>query len=281
MQRATLPVPPARNHGGKLSVGLTLRFPDMTKEEIETVVAAFQKFDLDGNGRLDKQEFALVMEEVKKTNKGKGAADRMLMDLHFDAMDKDHSGGIDIEEFIAGYNSLFHEERHELALKLHAQHPEMEVHQIERVLKAFEKFDKDGDGVLDAEEFYQLKEELMPEVSKVLLRLHTEKRFSHADDDGSGDLNRVELVAAYREIFGSQSGLSPRVGNIPINAQSAFEDFATCDTLLATRQRFNELKETCEAAEGGDVYEAVRGRMFGHPRWKPFFQLIDKLRKQV
>jgi hypothetical protein len=63
------------------------------------------------------------MEEVKKTNKGKGAADRMLMDLHFDAMDKDHSGGIDIEEFIAGYNSLFHEERHELALKLHAQHP--------------------------------------------------------------------------------------------------------------------------------------------------------------
>jgi hypothetical protein len=29
------------------------------------------------------------------------------------------------------------------------------------------------------------------------------------------------------------------------------------------------------------VYEAVRGRMFGHPRWKPFFQLIDKLRKQV
>jgi hypothetical protein len=29
---------------------------------------------------------------------------------------------------------------------------EMEVHQIERVLKAFEKFDKDGDGVLDAGE---------------------------------------------------------------------------------------------------------------------------------
>jgi hypothetical protein len=66
-----------------------------------------------------------------------------------------------------------------------------------------------------------------------------DSRFSHADDDGSGDLNRVELVAAYREIFGSQSGLSPRVGNIPINAQKAFEDFATCDTLLATRQRFN------------------------------------------
>jgi Ca2+-binding EF-hand superfamily protein len=27
----------------------------MTKEEIETIVAAFQKFDLDGNGRLDKR----------------------------------------------------------------------------------------------------------------------------------------------------------------------------------------------------------------------------------
>lgn len=90
----------------------------------------------------------------------------------------------------------------------------MEVHQIERVLKAFEKFDKDGDGVLDAgessiiwpsrlayvrvlthqpvslvraEEFYQLKEELMPEVSKVLLRLHTEKRYGPAHIECSYD----------------------------------------------------------------------------------------------
>lgn len=68
-------------------------------------------------------------------------------------------------------------------------------------------------------------------------------RFSKADDDGSGDLTREELVAAYGDIFGSRSGLSTGVAgdNVPINALQGWEDFVSCDTLLSARQRFNVL----------------------------------------
>lgn len=65
------------------------------------------------------------MEEVKKTSKHKDKVDRVMMDLHFKDMDTDDSGGIDLEEFVSGYTRLFHEERHQLACMLNAQHPGM------------------------------------------------------------------------------------------------------------------------------------------------------------
>jgi len=68
-------------------------------------------------------EFALVMTELRNTGKQQQTIDRILMDLHFDSLDKDNSGDIVLEEFIAGYSSLFHEERRELALMLHQHHP--------------------------------------------------------------------------------------------------------------------------------------------------------------
>jgi hypothetical protein len=47
-----------------------------------------------------------------------------------------------------------------------------------------------------AEEFYQLKEELMPEVSKVLLRLHTEKKYGPAHIKSLYGEAECELIAA-------------------------------------------------------------------------------------
>jgi hypothetical protein len=46
MQRGALPVPPARNHGGKLSVGLTLRFPGTYHRPQSVFFNAFCFFNL-------------------------------------------------------------------------------------------------------------------------------------------------------------------------------------------------------------------------------------------
>jgi hypothetical protein len=40
------------------------------------------------------------------------------------------------------------------------------------------------------------------------------------------------------------------------------------------------LKKACEARDG-EAYESVRNRLVSLPRWKPFFLLLDKKRKQV
>jgi len=261
----------------ELAASLAQRFPDLTENELKNIIDTFKKFDLDGNGVLDKDEFALVMTELRNTGKQQQTIDRILMDLHFDSLDKDNSGDIVLEEFIAGYSSLFHEERRELALMLHQHHPELQVEEIEHVLQMFEKLDLDQSGKLDTEEFYQLKEELMPNVSKVLLRTNAAKSFAKADKEGSGSLSCEDILAAYKDVFLTEE---IQEDDIHADALRSFDDFAAGDNLLTTRQRFNELKEVCGATPGGNTYEPIRERLFGNPRLKTLFQLLDKLRKQ-
>jgi len=175
-----------------------------------------------------------------------------------------------------------------------------------------------------AEEFYQLKEELMPNVSKVLLRTNAAKRcschmaycdcvltkllfacsFAKADKEGSGSLSCEDILAAYKDVFLTEE---IQEDDIHADALRSFDDFAAGDNLLTTRQRFNvrtpcfttlspfwktlillfgdrphqELKEVCGATPGGNTYEPIRERLFGNPRLKTLFQLLDKLRKQV
>jgi hypothetical protein len=53
-------------------------------------------------------------------------------------------------------------------------------------------------------------------------------------------------------------------------------------SLMMAMMKTQELKSACGANDtpGAPAYESVRNRLMSLPRWKPFFQLLDKKRKQ-
>lgn len=263
---------------GQLIQTLKRQFPDLSEAELTKTVEQFKKCDLDGNGRINKDEFALMVNELKKSGVNV-RVDRMLLDLHFTAADKDNSQELDLVEFITAYESVVHEERSELVNLLAPSFPDLSPKQIEYVLEMFEKFDKDGSGHLDKDEFYQLKEELAPQLSKVLLRMHSENKFDLLDKNGNGTISEGELLAAYNEVFGTKAAASDLTTSA-VSAHKAWDDFVAADSLLGTRQRFEELKEVCRVGAGESAYEGIKSRVKSYPRYATFWQLIDKKKKE-
>jgi hypothetical protein len=115
-------------------------------QDIEKVIALFEKADLEHNGRVNKgtpiplgcstlpldlrrcratEEFRVLLDELKKSGAATvaGSADKLLVDLVFDALDKDDSGELNLEEVLAGYHTLFADERVELARLLSPSFP--------------------------------------------------------------------------------------------------------------------------------------------------------------
>ncbi|ELR14347.1 EF hand domain containing protein, partial [Acanthamoeba castellanii str. Neff] len=102
-----------------------LCFCIINSQEIEKVIALFEKVDLEHNGKVNKEEFKALLEELKKSGAATvaGSADKMLVDLVFSALDKDDSGDLNLEEILAGYHTLFADERMELARLLSPSFP--------------------------------------------------------------------------------------------------------------------------------------------------------------
>jgi len=70
------------------------------------MMAAFRKFDLDGDGKIDRKELGVVLQKIDKAT----FTDKMVDDM-FSAVDVDDSGDIQFEEFIAW---IFDEEGNDL-----------------------------------------------------------------------------------------------------------------------------------------------------------------------
>jgi len=80
----------------------------LTMEEVESAQVAFKKYDLNGNGTLDKTEFLAMMVDImaRRGTPVEPAVAKILAETKFREVDKDGSGDIDEQEFLIVYSEM-------------------------------------------------------------------------------------------------------------------------------------------------------------------------------
>ncbi|KAL6064448.1 hypothetical protein QOT17_010844 [Balamuthia mandrillaris] len=135
----------------------------ISKEDIDAANAAFEKYDANGDGVLDKEEFYRIIEElmeaqgVRRGRKPGRAIIRQTADLHFQELDSDKSGTIDKKEFLTLWQQLLKSRDEEIAKQAAASQElsakpgvDYEIHYLEAPLfKA-----KFGDLLASADAFH-------------------------------------------------------------------------------------------------------------------------------
>lgn len=138
-------------------------------DKIELIVRLFKKYDLNGNGQLDRAEFKSSVRGVLELR----SIDDEACDRLFDDFDHDHSGEISHYECI----------RFMLLSVLQAS--------VSRVISLFKLWDADCDGTVDKEEFLHGFETMGFDVK--VMREAICQLFDELDEDGSGTLDYEEL----------------------------------------------------------------------------------------
>jgi len=141
----------------------------MSKQERDNLSKVFKAFDKNGDGKLS-------MEEVKEgylEHYGRIMSDQEVEDM-FNAVDTDRSGFIDYTEFVVAATSQKNLTSQE---KLHA---------------AFRMFDKDGSGIISADE---IREVLCFGGSNSLTTEAVDAIIKQVDENGDGEIQFEEFVA--------------------------------------------------------------------------------------
>lgn len=126
--------------------------------------------------------------------------------------DHDESDGIDFEEFARWYSAhgfmedllLTRKEREirNIARKYCVPFPE-----VERMKSTFDKYDGDGSGVLEYEEFTKCLNKLMKVPTHLEMPASRVKQFwNEVDVDGSGDVDFEEFLRWYVRYFDLEEG---------------------------------------------------------------------------
>ncbi|KAL6054010.1 NADPH:sulfur oxidoreductase [Balamuthia mandrillaris] len=184
-------------------VSLSKQFPDMGIERIQTAVDLFEKWDINKTGFLGKAQYLRLMQRVIGADRfAGGPMFQRLLELAFSHVDSAKRGKIDKTQFLRVYNEMFSNERRQTALLLTVEFPGMTVEQIEEGLKKFEEYtrNKGGDELIDIDEFYQLREELGPNVKKL-----AQKIFQQAHGQSTAKLDTNQFLSAYEELFDTRS----------------------------------------------------------------------------
>ncbi|KAI8379350.1 calmodulin-like protein [Radiomyces spectabilis] len=127
---------------------------------------SFQLFDKDGNGYIDVNELALVMNSI-----GRHPTPEELSDMIAEA-DADGDNRIDLCEFLA----------------LLTRQPLLDKTVS---LEAFELFDKDGDGYISADELHQAMTTILGDY---VLPKEIDQMMAEADIDGDGKISCEEFM---------------------------------------------------------------------------------------
>lgn len=131
-------------------------------------------FDKDGDGTIDSEELASVL-QVLGMNPTKEELGILL-----DSVDSDRNGVIDLHEFIDVMQGHLH----------HAS-----ASQDDELREAFAVFDKDGNGMISAEE---LKSALL-NLGEKLEDHEVKAMIMAADRDGNGQIDYEEFIAMMKE----------------------------------------------------------------------------------
>lgn len=147
---------------------------DIPLEEIEEYRAAFQMFDEDGSGSISTKEFIKVLKNLGQ-NVTKEEAENLMKEL-----DVDGSGEIDFEEFISYMKKIRVQE---------------EINEEDVVIRAFQTFDTNNDGVISLEEFRNILCNLGQDRFTIE---ECDEVFKEADMNNDGVLNYREFVGYWR-----------------------------------------------------------------------------------
>ena len=135
---------------------------------------------MDGDGNISVKEMEnMLMAEKIKLRMSEKEIKTLLKDL-----DKDNDGTIDLEEFMQKVGS---------GTKKDVIHKAL----IKRsgIRKAFEKYDKDGNGVITSEEFRKVVEDKYE--SSRLTSKEVKKLMKEADKNGDGKIDYEEFLKAF------------------------------------------------------------------------------------
>lgn len=163
------------NHGIHRDNSVLTR--QLTKEQIADFREAFDLFDKDRDGRITSHELLTVMKNIRQP-----ATDSDIQDMITHA-DKDGNGTVEFDEFLSM-----------MARRLTVQDPEDEEsarrrHEAE-MRQAFQVFDIDGDGLIDAHELRQTMANLGENLSDEDVRA----MIKEADKNGDGKVDYDEFV---------------------------------------------------------------------------------------
>ena len=157
------------------------------------VQAAFKRFDADGDGAIDKKE----MTQALSSNGMNFTAQEV--DAIFAAGDINRDGTVDYEEFIA----LMCPSAAAIVTKFRSQYKN-----LDNVIAAFKRFDRNNDGALDKAELSQA----MKSSGQSYSDIEVDAIFSLGDSDGDGEVSLQEFVAL----------MSPSASEILAKLRSSF-----------------------------------------------------------
>jgi len=96
--------PAAQNVTKQMSAPKKRSLTDAEKAEASK---AFDKYDKNKNGTIDKQELTLLLEEVCAAKKMSKVLFGRLVNMHLNSADKDGTGTVDKEEWYSLYQNIF------------------------------------------------------------------------------------------------------------------------------------------------------------------------------
>jgi len=144
----------------------------LTKAEKENLARIFKAIDKNGDGKLSKEEIFEGYDQFFGKNLDKNEIEKM-----FDAVDIDKSGYIDYSEFVV------------------AAMNEKQLLTNEKLQSAFKMFDKDGSGLISAEE---IKEVLG--FGKTLSEEAVNDIIKQVDANGDGEISFEEFAQMMRKL---------------------------------------------------------------------------------
>ncbi|XP_029960222.1 ras and EF-hand domain-containing protein homolog [Salarias fasciatus] len=183
---------------------------NMSKEEQRRLSALFHAYDVDNSGRIEKNEFSIICQEL---NVSSLEAERI-----FNRLDVDKDGTVTLEEFISGFRSQCEEEKDgsaeneyysnekgysKMKEDIICSQPQpqiqgMSAQEQDRLRALFHAYDVDGSGRIERTEFLTICAEL--QVSEV----EAERIFDRLDADQDGTVTLQEFISGFHERYGEE-----------------------------------------------------------------------------
>ncbi|ELU06160.1 hypothetical protein CAPTEDRAFT_227531 [Capitella teleta] len=139
----------------------------MTRQQVEELREAFELFDKDGDGSITSEELLTVMTSLRQQ-----ATEAEIKDM-IQQVDIDGKGQVSFEDFV------------ELMMCLRTQQSVND-----EMRSAFQIFDQDGDGFIDAMDIGRT----MADLGEKLTAGDVEQMIHEADADGDGKINFEQFI---------------------------------------------------------------------------------------
>lgn len=162
------------------------------------------------DAKLEHERFAQILCKLTQTDDPNDLPDGLVQSA-FELADKDGDQMIDLKEFVTFYSKhRFSEDllcsRKERELRALARKHSLTIPDIEKFKSSFERFDEDGSGAIDFEEFENVLRELMKIPAHIQIPPNRVRQFwVETDTDRSGEVSFEEFLVFYLRHFGNKS----------------------------------------------------------------------------